>query len=42
MPRSPLKPSSERRFNERAGRRGELWGELFLGAQFYSVLARRG
>jgi putative endonuclease len=41
MPRSPLKPSSERRFNERAGRRGELWAELFLRAQFYRVLARR-
>lgn len=41
MPRSPSKPSNERKFHERAGRRGELWAELFLRAQFYRVLARR-
>ena len=42
MPRSPSKPkSSARIFNERAGRRGEFWAELFLRAQFYRVLARR-
>jgi putative endonuclease len=42
MPRSPSKPrSSERRFHEGAGRRGEMWAELFLRAQFYRVLARR-
>jgi putative endonuclease len=41
MRRSPSKPSSERQFNERAGRRGEFWAELFLRAQFYRVLARR-
>ena len=41
MPRSPSKPSSERRFHEHAGRRGELWAELFLRAQFYRVLGRR-
>ena len=41
MPRSPSKPSSERRFHEGAGRRGEWWAELFLRAQFYRVLARR-
>ena len=41
MPRSPSKPSRERQFNERAGRRGEFWAELFLRAQFYRVLARR-
>jgi putative endonuclease len=41
MPRSPSKPNSERKFHERAGRRGEFWAELFLRAQFYRVLARR-
>ena len=42
MPRSPSKPkSSARIFNERAGRRGEFWAELFLRAQFYRILARR-
>ena len=41
MPRSPSKRSSERKFAEGAGRRGELWAELFLRAQLYRVLARR-
>ena len=41
MPRSPSKPNSERRFQEGAGRRGEIWAELFLRAQLYRVLARR-
>ena len=42
MPRSPSKPkSSARIFNERAGRRGEFWAELFLRAQFFRVVARR-
>jgi putative endonuclease len=42
MPRSPSKPkSSARIFAEGAGRRGEMWAELFLRAQFYRVLARR-
>ncbi|MBL8599453.1 MAG: YraN family protein [Devosia sp.] len=41
MPRSPSKPRSERRFAEGAGRRGEVWAELFLRAQLYRVLARR-
>ena len=42
MPRSRSKPAtSERRFAEGAGRRGEFWAELFLRAQLYRVLARR-
>ncbi len=42
MPRSPSKPrNSARRFAEGAGRRGEMWAELFLRAQLYRVLARR-
>ncbi len=41
MPRSPSKPSSERKFAEGAGRRGEFWAELFLRAQFYRIVARR-
>jgi putative endonuclease len=42
MPRSRSKPAtSERRFAEGAGRRGEFWAELFLRAQLYRVIARR-
>lgn len=41
MQRSRSRPSSERRFHESAGRRGEMWAELFLRAQLYRVLARR-
>jgi len=42
LPPSPSKPkNSARIFAEGAGRRGEMWAELFLRAQFYRVLARR-
>jgi putative endonuclease len=42
MPRSPAKPgNSQRQRNERAGRRGELWAELFLRLKLYRILARR-
>jgi putative endonuclease len=42
MPRSPAKPSNEfRKFNERAGRRGEAWAALFLRAKFYRIVATR-
>ena len=49
MPRSPSKPKpsarprppAERRFAEGAGRRGEMWAELFLRLKLYRVIARR-
>jgi putative endonuclease len=42
MPPSPSKPkNSARIFAEGAGRRGELWAELFLFAKGYRTIARR-
>ena len=42
MPRSPAKPgNSQRRRYERAGRRGELFAELFLRLKLYRILGRR-
>lgn len=42
MPRSPAKPgNSQRKRHERAGRRGELFAELFLRLKLYRILARR-
>ncbi|MEO6394526.1 MAG: YraN family protein [Devosia sp.] len=42
MPRSPAKPSnSVRAFNERAGRRGEMWAALFLRLKGYRIAAKR-
>ncbi len=42
MPPSPAKPGhDQRRFHERAGRRGEAWAALFLRSQLYRVIARR-
>ena len=42
MPPSPSKPSNRfRQFAEGAGRRGEMWAELFLRLKLYRVIARR-
>ena len=42
MPPSPSKPkSSARIFAEGAGRRGEMWAELFLFIKGYRTIARR-
>jgi putative endonuclease len=42
MPPSPSKPKSNfRKFAEGAGRRGEMWAELFLRLKLYRVIARR-
>ena len=42
MPPSPSKPrSSARQFAEGAGRRGEMWAELFLFLKGYRTIARR-
>ena len=42
MPPSPSKPKSNARiFAEGAGRRGEMWAELFLLGKGYRTIARR-
>jgi putative endonuclease len=42
MPPSPSKPrNSARIFAEGAGRRGEMWAELFLFMKGYRTIARR-
>ena len=42
MPPSPSKQkNSFRKFNERAGRRGEAWAALFLRAQGYRIIGAR-